>query len=394
MLSAPPDEPIRVAFLARSLEATGGAEQQLAHIALGLDSTRFDSRVYCFYETGELCMQIRAGGIRIDSAKKRRRWDIVDPALRLHRALKDFRPHILHSFMGPPNVMAALLKPLMPDLRVVWGIRASDMRLENYDWTWRAIFQAEVMLSRIPDAIVANAEAGRQHVTSAGFPEQRVSVLPNGIDTQRFSPDRAARERVRTALNIAPGTPVIGMIARIDPQKDHGTLLHAARRAITRMPDLTFLCVGGGRETLLAELQAQAVQLGIDNRVRWLGETRDVPAILNALDLVTLSSSYGEGFPNAIGEAMACGKVCAVTDVGDCAAIVGHTGYVSNRGDQVALAENWLRFLQLPAAERERMGERARQRIADNYSLQAMVSRSESLYQSVLARTYAASSFH
>lgn len=377
------DNRIRVAFLARSLEATGGAEQQLAHIALGLDPALFEPRVYCFYETGELCRRIRAGGIRIDSLRKQSRWDLIDPAMLLRQKLREFRPQVLHSFLGPPNVLAALLKPAFPKTKVIWGVRASDMKLENYDWTRRATFRVEVMLSGIPDAIVANSEAGRKHVTAAGFPDRRVSVLPNGIDIHRFVPVENARERVRASLNIPSDAPVVGMIARIDPQKDHLTFLRAVRRAVTRIPELMFLCVGGGSDSLMEILHQFAQQLGVEQNIRWVGERRDVPDLISACDLMTLTSAYGEGFPNAIGEAMACERTCVVTDVGDCASIVGETGFVAARGDDSALANLWLDFFRLaPAAQRD-FGQRARRRIEDHYSLESMVRRSEDLYSSI-----------
>ena len=379
-----PDNRIRVAFLARSLEATGGAEQQLAHIALGLDPALFESRVYCFYETGELCRHIRAGGIRIDTLRKESRWDLIDPALLLRRKLREFRPQILHSFLGPPNVLAAVLKPALPHTKVIWGVRASDMKLENYDWTRRATFRAEVMLSRIPDAIVANSEAGRKHVTTAGFPDHRVSVLPNGIDIRRFVPVENARERVRASLNIPFDAPVVGMIARIDPQKDHLTFLRAVRRAVTRIPELVFLCVGGGPDSLMEALHQFAHQLGVAQNIRWTGERTDIPDLISACDLMTLTSAYGEGFPNAIGEAMACERTCVVTDVGDCASIVGKTGFVAARGDDGALSNLWLDFFQLAPSAQRKIGQRARRRIEENYSLESMVRRSERLYSSIV----------
>jgi glycosyltransferase involved in cell wall biosynthesis len=385
-----PSEPIRVAFLARSLEATGGAEQQLAHLALGLSSPRFETRVFCFYETGELCRRIRAGGVPIESLHKRSRWDLLRPVLRLRQRLASYKPHILHSFLGPPNVLAALLKPVLPQTRIVWGVRASDMRLENYDWTRRATFQAEILLSRIPDAIVANADAGREHVMASGFRGRKLQVLPNGIDTQRFAPNMTARRAVRAQFGIAPETPVVGIIARIDPQKDHATFLRAARYAATRRPDVTFLCVGGGSPQLEAELQGMSAQLGLEKRILWLGERKDIAELINAFDLLTLTSAYGEGFPNAVGEAMACGCPCIVTDVGDCAAIVGETGFVAARGDDRALAEHWLSFLALPASARQEFGRQARYRIENHYSLAAMLQHSERLYGTVIGAQNAA----
>lgn len=376
--------PPRITFLARSLEI-GGAETQLVALATRLQSGgRFAVSVVTFYPGGALEPLLRDAGVPLTTVDKRGRWDLARFGLRLVQCLRRQQPQVLHSYLGPPNLMAAACKPWLGGVRLVWGIRASDMDLSRYDWSWRAVFAAERLLSRIPDRVVANSAAGRDLVSAAGFPPGRIDVIPNGIDCERFRPDRASGAALRGKWLGDAGGPLIGIVARLDPMKDHETFLRAARVLSDAQPGARFVCVGGGPQPLASRLRAMAESLGLGDRVVWLGQRTDTPAVFNALDLATLSSAYGEGFPNAVGEAMASGVPCVVTDVGDAAEIVGNTGSVVPRRDAGALAAAWRSLSAFPAKERDRRTLAARRRIVENYSVDAMVAASATLYSNLL----------
>ena len=373
---------IGIAFLARSLEV-GGAEVQLAALARGLQRTaEFEVSVVTFYPGGALEAELRADGVQVLCAGKRGRWDLAGFGCRLRRLLRQVAPAVVHSFLASPNLAAAAMRPLLPGVRLVWGVRASDVDTSYYDWTWRAVYGAERILSRVPDRIVANSVAGRDHIARGGFPPGRIEVIANGIDTARFRPDRAAGAALRAQCG-ATG-PLVGLAARFDRMKDHGTFLRAVNLLAARMPEVRYVCAGGGNEAVAREARALAESLGVDGLVEWAGERRDMPAFCNAIDIATLSSAFGEGFPNAVGEAMASGVPCAVTDVGDAAEIVGPCGAVVPRRDPAALAGAWERLLALPPAERAAMGEAARRRIEERYTAEGMVERSARLYRELL----------
>jgi glycosyltransferase involved in cell wall biosynthesis len=158
--------------------------------------------------------------------------------------------------------------------------------------------------------------------------------------------------------------------------KDHESFLRAAARVAALRPEARFLCIGEGSEGYRQALVRLAAGLGIADRVIWTGRCTDPAAALAGLDICCSSSSFGEGFSNAIGEAMACGLPCVVTDVGDSALLVGATGTVVPRRQPEALAEALL-------AEVGRLGEgrggRARARIVENFSVDRMVERTLSL---------------
>jgi glycosyltransferase involved in cell wall biosynthesis len=156
--------------------------------------------------------------------------------------------------------------------------------------------------------------------------------------------------------------------------KDHGTFLDAAARLAAERDDVRFVCVGDGLPAYRASLERRAAELGLGARLTWAGRRGDVPAVLSALDLLTSSSAFGEGFSNVIAEAMACGVPCVVTDVGDSAAIVGELGAVVPPRDPRALVGAWCTVLErrdeFPEAE-------LRGRIERKFSLDALIERTE-----------------
>ncbi|MDH4220896.1 MAG: glycosyltransferase, partial [Candidatus Aminicenantes bacterium] len=169
-----------------------------------------------------------------------------------------------------------------------------------------------------------------------GFPERKLVVIHNGIETDRFFTDLEARARIRAQWGVREGEKLIGIVARFDPMKDHVTFIRAAALLSNQRPDVRFVCVGNGQEPYKSELYSLSHKLSLDDKLIWVGAREDMPSVYNALD-IAVSSSYEEGFPNVIVEAMACGVPCVVTDVGDSAMIVGNEGVVVPPRDSDAL---------------------------------------------------------
>lgn len=325
-----------IAFLIRSLNY-GGAERQLVTLVKALDKKKFNITVLYFYSGGALEKDLQDSGIQLISLEKRDRWDVIGFLWRLVRHLKRINPNVLHGFMGTSNLLTILLKIFLPSTRMLWGVRASNVDLSRYDWLFRFIFKLECLFSRFADLIVVNSYAGQAYHLAHGFPADKMVVIPNGIDTERFKPDKEARARVRAEWNIYEDTILIGLVGRLDPLKDHPIFLKAAALLCQEVENLRFVCVGSGLESYANELYSLSEELGISNKVIWAGARADMPAVHNSLDIAA-SSSYTEGFPNVIGEAMACGVPCVVTDVGDSALIVGDTGVVVPPKDPEAIA--------------------------------------------------------
>ncbi|BFU93741.1 MAG: hypothetical protein NTNFB02_04630 [Nitrospira sp.] len=251
------------------------------------------------------------------------------------------------------------------------------MDLGRYGWLdrvlYRVLYRLESRLSRFCDLVIVNSESELEYAVAQGFPAEKMLCIPNGIDTERFKPDAAAGRRFRLSHGIEDNVPPIGLIGRIDPMKGHRTFLTAAASLIAAGGNARFVCVGDGNARLKENLRAQADRLGLAGLVSWLDEHDPIEEVYNGLDLLTSSSSYGEGFSNAVAEAMACGRACVVTDVGDARRIVGHTGLVvpPDRSDELVSA--WRRLLSVDRSERASLGGAARERIVLHFGLDRLV---------------------
>ena len=366
---------IRLCFLIRQLNA-GGAERQLLGLIRAMDKSQCAITLVTYYAGGSIAEEAeQIAGIQRVSLNKKGRWDILPFLGRLLKTLHTLRPHVLHSYLSTSNLMAVFVKPFLPHTKIVWGVRASFVDLSRYDQLATIVFRLECFCSRFADLIIVNSKAGREYWVEKGFPAAKVEVIPNGIDTNMFSPSSLARQQMRVEWNIGENQILIGLVGRLDPMKDHANFLMAASRLSQDRADVRFVCVGDGPNDYREELMAQAEQLGLNERLIWAGPRSDMPTVQNALD-IAVSSSIGEGFPNVIGEAMACGVPCVVTDVGDSAWIVGETGIVVSPGDPEALAGGWRRCL---AMDRTSTGPAARNRIIENFGVQRLAERTEQL---------------
>ncbi|MEZ4597305.1 MAG: glycosyltransferase [Chloroflexota bacterium] len=320
--------PARVAFVIRSL-GIGGAERQLIELARGLSAQGWAVEVIAFYPGGALRPELEKAGIAVRDLSKRTRWDLV-AFVRLVRILRRSRASVVHAYLGEANLVVATLRPLLGGRAIVWGIRSADLSRSRQDWLSGVIGRANRWLARRADLIICNSRAGLEACVADGYPEARMTVIPNGVDTRRFAPDADARASVRQAWGVAPGDALIGLVGRLDPIKGHELLLRAVAALTERQP-WRVVMVGTGPEAYRAEMEALAERLGVSDRVIWAGPRTDMPAVYASLDLL-VSASHGEGFSNVIAEAMATGVPCLVTDVGDSAVIVGTTGWTCPPG--------------------------------------------------------------
>lgn len=371
----------RLIFLIRSVDY-GGAERHLLTLARFLDKERFSLTVLYFYPGGSLEQELRESGVRLICLDKKGRWDMLGFLWRLTRQLKALRPEVMHSFLVEPNLLCVILKPLLHGTKIIWGVRASVIDFANYDWFARLNFRLQCFFSRFADLIIFNADAGRAHHLSEGFPARKSLVIYNGIDTERFKPERVAGRNLRAELGIPEEARLIGHVARLDPVKDHDTFLRAAALVCRERSDVRFLLVGGGPEERVARLHTLTAELGLTEHVIWAGARARMTEVYSALD-VFVSSSLSEGFPNVIGEAMACGVPCVVTDAGDSSLIVGETGIVVPPQSPDALARGIGSILE---SDTEELGERARERIVLNFAVARMIEETERAITDCLKR--------
>ncbi len=365
---------MRILVFARSLEC-GGAERQLVAVANGLAEQGHDVRVALFYSGGSLEKELV--DVPIIQLAKKGRWDIISFCKRLVHAVQAFRPDSMYSFLGTPNILAVVLKVFWRNTQIVWSVRASDMDYSHYDKVAAMANWVEARLAPHADLIIANSKAGKAHASARGMPLHKCIVIPNGIDTDRFFPDRLAGVPLREQWVEPQGDILIGLVARVDPMKDHETFLKAACKVVECDAGVRFVCIGDGAPSFLASVKQLADSLGLGNFLTWAGELDYMESAYNALDICCLSSMT-EGFPNVIGEAMSCNIPCVVTNVGDAALIVGDTGLVVPRRNPDALAEA---MLEMVGNVRSGLCGMPRQRIVSKFSLEQMIWKTEKALQ-------------
>lgn len=284
---------------------------------------------------------------------------------RLVRFLRRVRPDIMMSWLYHADLVATLTAPLCGSPRLIWNVRGTVKDRRAMRWHTRLTVTLLALLSRRPWAIATNSLAGRRDHEAIGYRPHRWRYLPNGFDTELWHPDPTDRAAVRVELGMRDEEVAVVMVARCHDQKDHATLLAAFERVIVEHPDgIRLVLVGAGTERL--EIAAECRRA-----VHLLGDRDDVPRLLRACDVAVLSSAYGEGLPNVIGEAMATGLPSVVTDTGDAALLVGPTGWVVPPRDPEALAAALLEAKSEPEESRRLRGCDARARIVEDWSLDA-----------------------
>lgn len=362
-----------ILFITRSLDL-GGAERQLIVLANGLAQSGYPVFVAVFYADGALQGGLDTSRVRFIDLRKSGRWDPGFFLIRLGRVVRDLQPFVIHGYLPVANVVATLAAFLAPQAKLVWGVRSSNMDLSEYGRLRRTVFWVSRLLSHKADVILVNSEAGALFHAACGYPAHRMVVVPNGIDTGRFRPNPTAGVALRQEWSIGSNELLVGFVGRFDPMKDLPTFLKAMALVAQERPEVKAVCVGDGPGRLKDDACSLIQQLQLGDHVFLVGLRRDMPAVYNAFDALCLASLFGEGFPNVVGEAMACGTPCIVTDVGDCAHVVGNTGVVVPPGDPEALAAG---ILQMLTSKHEEVSVRSRDRIVQYFNILQLLRRTE-----------------
>jgi glycosyltransferase involved in cell wall biosynthesis len=377
---------VTVIHLITGLE-TGGAERMLSHLVARTDRHRFRSVVVSMTDAGKLGPIIDAAGVETLTLGVQR--GIPDPRglLRLDRILRERRPEILQTWLYHADFLGLVEKRLGRVPHLVWNVRCSNLDIASVSLGGAGLRHILGWCSRMPEAVVVNSRAGQRFHARIGYRPRRWEYVPNGFDTSEFRPNRDAGRPLRAEIGIGADEIVIGMAARYHPMKDHTTFLDAAARLAATREDVRFVLAGSGIESANRALAEAIAERGLGNHVRLLGERTDMAALYAALDIASLTSALGEGFPNVVGEAMACGVPCAATDNGDTGEIIGKTGIVVPTRNPEALAAAWISLIALGPEGRASLGREARRRIAQNYELGLIVARYEALYEEMAFRS-------
>lgn len=378
-------ERIRVLHVISGL-GTGGAENFLLGLASSL-SGRVESRVVSLGEGGGMLPRFRAAQIEVSELRLNRlsgRLRFPFALLRLARTIRAWRPHVIQGWMNHGNLGAWVVRGTSaPSAGLLWSIRQSVDDIRNEKRGTQLALRLQALLSSRPDRIVCNSQRGYLQHLRLGFDSRHALVVGNGFDCERFRPRPELRTRAREVLGLAGSDLVVAMVARYHPMKDYGCFIRAIGIAARVVPNLRAVCIGTGVTSEQAPLRRLIEELELAGSVVLTDESSELDRLYPGIDVVCLTSAWGEGFPNVIGEAMASGVPCVVSDVGDAALIVGDCGHVAPPQDPAAIAAAILDLARMGAAGRAELGGRARARIVANYAMPVIANEYERLYMNL-----------
>jgi glycosyltransferase involved in cell wall biosynthesis len=361
----------------------GGAERQLVLLARKLHGMGYNVKVAVLYLEGPFTQELLDAGIPIINFRKGGRHDFFPVLKRIMRYIKANKPLIINSYMPAENVLASCLKPW---IRRHGGSLFCGLRIAQFDPlsyglpTW-LLYKAQNLLLSCADGVISNsAKACRE--LRFWIPTGRCVVVPNGIEVEKFAPSPSARKSQRQAWGLSELHVAIGVVGRLDPQKNHKLALDALARLTPHHPEIRLVIIGEGQADYRSNLCQYATAIGLDDRLIWAGGIGNMAEAYSSLDLLC-SASIAEGFPNVVGEAMSAGLPCVVTDVGDCRELVGDCGWVVAGDDPAALANALASAIaQLPHWD----ADRPRQRIRANFSVEKLAERTLAAYSPYLSR--------
>ncbi|WP_280541579.1 glycosyltransferase [Chromohalobacter sp. 11-W] len=366
-------KPLNVLHIITGL-TDGGAENSLYQLC---HNDRHNMhRVVSLMDAGQYGPRLEAAGIEVVYLHMPPGRVTLGGLWRLWRTIRTFRPDVVQTWMYHADLVGGVMARLAGVKAICWGVRNSNLMpgvtKRSTIWVAKA---CGVLSSVVPSSIVSCSQNAVEVHRKLRYAGMKFVVVPNGCNLSLLMPDPEARAHVRAEWGLDDAMPLIGMVARFDPQKDHANLI----AALAQLKGLgwNFHCalIGAEMDANNLELTELLEDHGVRDRVLLVGRRSDIPAVMNALDIHVLSSRFGEAFPNVLSEAMACGTPCVSTDVGDAAFIVGDTGWIVPHSDPRALADHLAlaldEYADAPAWQARK--QRAHQRVVDSFSVQRMI---------------------
>lgn len=354
----------------------GGTEQQIFELVKRIDRRKYFPMVCCF-RPGRIAREIEAIGVPVFPLRKSSKLDIaLIPAL--VQLMRREQIDLIQTYLFTANTWARLAAIIARVPIIV----SSERNVNMWEQRYKQILGK--LLDRWTQCTIANSNAVKEYLVGKGLASDKIQVICNGVDPQRFT-TQDTPETLKAELGIPTHHQVVGLIARLEPAKDVSTFLRAAALVAQQRQAVSFLIVGGG--SLQKELIDEAKRLGIAERIFFTGPRRDVPRLLTVCDISAMSS-LKEGMSNTIMESMAAGKPMVATNVGGNAELIaaGATGLLVPTRDPEALAQALQMLLDDPTLAR-RMGQQAKQRIAQLFSAESLVGSTEQLYDELVRPT-------
>lgn len=308
------------------------------------------------------------------------------PLVELKNILKVEEPDIIQTWMSHADLLGGIVSKVLGHKNIIWNIRHSKLTFRASNIKTNAVVLTCMAMSNfIPKKILCCSERTYQDYAGHGYPKKKMTVISNGYEFDKFNTNSDSRKLIRTELGLAKDTNLLGMIARYDPNKNHHGLLRSLKLVKESNDNFKVILVGRDLNDNNNIIKNKIRELGLEEDILLLNQRTDIPAVMNALDIKILSSISGEGFPNVLAEAMACGTLCVATNIGDSSIIIDDYGWVVEADNDKLLANAILEALELKqnSTEWNRMKVLAKKHIIDNFSISLMVEKYNRVWNNV-----------
>lgn len=357
---------MKILYVINSLYA-GGAEKMVFNLLNSEVFSEDEFLIVTLLEGGILNERIQKLGFRVLSLNVTR-----SPLALYHlsKIINDFEPDIIQSWLYQSDIIAGIVCKLQ-NRDIIWSIRQSNLSKEMNSLSSRFFMRLCAFFSKtFPEIIISNSDSGRLEHVKIGYEDNKIVVIPNGFNIAEFNPNDKMRANFRNSIGVKREQIIVGFVGRFDIQKNYEGLLKVVNLVVSKLPSIVFCFAGKNVTYENPDFFRLSQENNInENNLILLGERTDIPNVMSGFDVFVLPSK-GEAFPNALGEAMSMSIPCVSNDVGDCKKIIADCGVVLSDFDPSSFADAIIRLANDKSEKRRSLGEKARRRIVENYSLE------------------------
>jgi glycosyltransferase involved in cell wall biosynthesis len=363
--------------------SAGGAQSMLLNLLKYADRERYSISVISLTTKGSLGSQIESLGVQVYCLDMVRGRFHIGKFFKLILILRGLRPNVVHTWLNHSDLLGGIASKIVGVRKVIWSIHMSNLSTSVNKKSTLFIIKICAILSKwIPDAIISCSNVASKNHVLFGYDNNKIITIPNGFDLDKYHPSMRKKSSLRMDLGLPKDSLIVGMISRYDAQKNYEGFIKASGLIHKERRDIFFVLVGAGVAHHPGLLEAIKKE-GVSSVTYLLGERTDIPNIMASIDILA-SPSHGEAFSMVIGEAMACGTPCVVTDVGDSALIIQDSGSVVKPGDMIGFAGEILKIFQLSKHERKTLSVKSRDRISSNFEIKLIVKKYQTVYRKLL----------
>ncbi len=348
---------------------TGGAEMMLFKLISNIDKDKLDIKaIISLSKNNNELSYFKNIDIKIINYNFRNIIFIPYNFLRLIFYLRKSNVNIVHTWMYHADLIGGIASKFAGVKIVIWGIRNSYLStLYNKKLTKYIVLLCSKLSYFIPNIILSNSENSAKDHIKIGYKKSIFRIIPNGFDLKKFN-DNSTKINLRQLLDLDENAILISHIARYHPQKNHFGFVEAAHNIKILYPNIHFIMIGSNVDMNNTDLVRKINLLNLESNFHLLGLIENISDIISNFNYF-VSTSYGEAFPNVIGEAMASNVICISTNVGDCAEIISKYGFITEDTSSLSISNSIFDALSMTNDEMNTMKKNAKERIQTKYNI-------------------------